>query len=50
MSYQNEEDRLNAGLPPTTFGQMCLKYGFWIGVGSLLLYLFDFNVFQYLGF
>jgi len=50
MSYQNEEDKINAGLPPTTLKEMILKYVFWFSVGGLLLYFFDFNIFQYLRF
>ncbi|MDH3343192.1 MAG: hypothetical protein OEM07_05670 [Gammaproteobacteria bacterium] len=50
MSYDTEERRGEAGLPPTTLTEMLIKYGFWTVVGSMLLYFFDINVFQWLGF
>ncbi len=50
MSYENELDRIGAGLPPTTLKEMILKYVFWIIVGGGLFYFFDIDVFQYLRF
>ena len=50
MSFNTEHNRRNAGLPPTSPGEMLLKYAFWFLVGGGLLYFFDFNIFQYLKF